>query len=161
MPGFCSAQLRQSLFLQHLSSEVMGFSRAGSCSFSLHCLHLPSGVSLMRDHPLNGSSFRCLPTEFYCMESSLGAGRGWGAHSKQVPLTRPSVQFSSVQSVSFIRLFATPWTAAHQGSLSITNSQSLLKLMSIKSVTPSNHPSHPSLLLLPSIFLSIRVFSNE
>ena len=96
MPGFCSAQLRQSLFLQHLSSEVMGFSRAGSCSFSLHCLHLPSGVSLMRDHPLNGSSFRCLPTEFYCMESSLGAGRGWWAHSKQVPLTRPSVQFSSV-----------------------------------------------------------------
>ena len=56
----------------------------------------------------------------------------------------------------------TPWTAARQASLSITNSQSLLKLMSIKSVMPSNHLTlcHP-LLLLPSIFLSIRVFSNE
>ena len=56
----------------------------------------------------------------------------------------------------------TPWTAACQASLSITNSQSLLKLMSIESVTPSNHliPYHP-LLLLPSIFPSIRVFSNE
>ena len=59
-------------------------------------------------------------------------------------------------------LFATPWTAACQGSLSITNSQSLLKLMSIESVMPSNHLilCHP-LLLLPSIFPSIRVFSNE
>ena len=61
-----------------------------------------------------------------------------------------------------VRLFATPWTAAHQASLSITNSWSLLKLMSIKSVMPSNHLTlcHP-LLLLPSIFPSIRVFSNE
>ena len=71
-------------------------------------------------------------------------------------------QFSSVQSLSRVRLFATPWTAARQASLSITNSQSLLKLMSIESVMPSNHlilccP----LLLLPSIFPSIRVFSNE
>ena len=69
---------------------------------------------------------------------------------------------SSVQSLSHILLFATPWTEAHQASLSITNSQSLLKLMSIKSVMPSNHliSCHP-LLLLPSIFPSIRVFSNE
>ena len=68
----------------------------------------------------------------------------------------------SVQSFSRVRLFATPWTAAHQASLSITNSRSLLKLMSIESVMPSNHlilccP----LLLSPSIFPSIRVFSNE
>ena len=70
--------------------------------------------------------------------------------------------FSSVQSLRRIQLFATPWTAAHQVSLSITNSQSLLKLMSIMSVMPSNHVilCHP-LLLLPSIFPSIRVFSNE
>ena len=70
--------------------------------------------------------------------------------------------FSSVQSLSHVRLFATPWTAAHQASLSITNSQSLLKLMSIKLVMPSNHLllCHP-LLLLPSIFPTIRVFSNE
>ena len=72
------------------------------------------------------------------------------------------VQFSSVQSLSHVWLFATPWTAAFQASLSITNSQSLLKLMSIESVMPSNHLIlyHP-LLLLPSIFPSIRVFSNE
>ena len=71
-------------------------------------------------------------------------------------------QFSSVQSLSCVRLFVTPWTEAHQASLSITNSQSLLKLMTIKSVMPSNHfiLCHP-LLLLPSIFPSIRVFSNE
>ena len=69
---------------------------------------------------------------------------------------------SSVQSLSCFRLFATPWTAAHQTSLSITNSQSLLKLMSIESMIPSNHLilCHP-LLLLPSIFPTIRVFSNE
>ena len=70
--------------------------------------------------------------------------------------------FSSVQSLIHVRLFVTPWTAACQASLSITSSQSLLKLMSIESVMPSNHlilclP----LLLLPSIFPSIRIFSNE
>ena len=69
---------------------------------------------------------------------------------------------SSVQLLSRVQLFATPWTAAHQASLSITNSQSLFKLMSIESVIPSNHLilCHP-LLLLPSIFPSIRVFSSE
>ena len=74
-----------------------------------------------------------------------------------------SAQFSlSSRLSSCIQLFVTPWTAAHQASLSITNSWSLLKLMSIKSVIPSNHLvlCHP-LLLLPSIFPSIRVFSNE
>ena len=68
----------------------------------------------------------------------------------------------SVQSLSRVQLFATSWTAARQVSLSITNSWSLLKLTSIKSLMPSNHLilCHP-LLLLPSIFPSIRVFSNE
>ena len=68
----------------------------------------------------------------------------------------------SIQSLSHVHLFATPWTAACQASLSFTNSQSLFKLMSIKSVMPSNHLilCRP-LLLLPSIFPSIRVFSNE
>ena len=65
---------------------------------------------------------------------------------------------SSVQSLSHVRLFATPWTAARQASLSITNSQSLLKLMSIKSVMPSSHLILCCPLLLPSIFPSIRVF---
>ena len=73
-----------------------------------------------------------------------------------------SVQFSLVLFLSRVQLFVTPWTAALQASLSITNSWSLLKLMSIESVMPSNHLilCHP-LLLLPSIFPSIRVFSNE
>ena len=70
-------------------------------------------------------------------------------------------QFTSVQWLSGVRLFATPWTAAHQASLSITNSQSLLKLMSIELVMPSNHLILCHTLLLPSIFPSIRVFSNE
>ena len=77
-----------------------------------------------------------------------------------------SVDFSqendSVQSFSQVRLFGTPWTAARQASLSITNSQSLLKLLSIESVMPSNHLilCHP-LLLPPSVFPSITVFSSE
>ena len=70
--------------------------------------------------------------------------------------------FSSVQSLSRVRLFVTPWTTAHQASLSITNSWSLPKLMSIESVLPSNHLILGCpLLLLPSIFPNIRVFSNE
>ena len=86
----------------------------------------------------------------------------WQADS--LPLSHPDVlyigQLSSV--VHCVRLFATPWTAACQASLSITNSWSLLKLMSIKSVMPSNHfiLCH-CLFLLPSIFPSLRVFSNE
>ena len=71
-------------------------------------------------------------------------------------------QFSSVQSLSRVSLFATPWTAARQASLSISNSRSLFKLMSIELVMPSNHLilCHP-LLILPSILPSIRVFSSE
>ena len=83
---------------------------------------------------------------------------------KQVYSIYPSFKlyiFSSVQLLSYVWLFVTPWTAAHQASLSTTNSQGLLKLMSIKSVMPSNHLILcPLLLLLPSIFPSIRVFSN-
>ena len=74
----------------------------------------------------------------------------------------PPKVHSSVQLLSRVRLFATPWTAAPQASLSITNSQSLLKLMSIELVMPFNYfiLCYP-LLLLPSIGPSIRVFSNE
>ena len=74
------------------------------------------------------------------------------------------IQFTSVQLLSRVQLFATPWTAARQASLSITNSQSLFKLMSIESVMPSNH----LILIVPfsshlkiEIFPSIRVFSNK
>ena len=71
-------------------------------------------------------------------------------------------QFSSVQSLSLVQLFVTPWIAACQASLSVTNSQSLPKLMSFESVMPSNRLilCRP-LLLLPSVFPSIRAFSNE
>ena len=71
------------------------------------------------------------------------------------------VQFSTVQSLSRVQLFVTPWTAAYQASLSITNSQSLLKLMSIESVMPSNHPILCCpLLLMPSTFPSMRISCN-
>ena len=71
-------------------------------------------------------------------------------------------QISSVQSLSHVRLFVTPWTAAQQASLSIINSWTLLKLMSIELVMPSNHLIlYHTLLLPPSIFPSIRVFPNE
>ena len=72
------------------------------------------------------------------------------------------VQFSSVQSLSHVQLFSTPWTVAHQASVSFTISQSLLKLLSIESVMPSSHLILcRRLLLLPSIFPNIRVFSSE
>ena len=81
-------------------------------------------------------------------------------YSQEEP--RETFRSVSVQLLSRVQLFVTPWTAAHQASLSIINSQSLLKLMSIELVMPSNHLilCH-LLLLLPSIFPSIRVFSNE
>ena len=82
----------------------------------------------------------------------------WLAHNIIVSFS----VFSSVQLLSRVQPFAASWTAAHQASLSITNSWSLLKLMSIELVIPSNHLilCHP-FLLPPSIFLSIRVFANE
>ena len=79
-----------------------------------------------------------------------------------VAVSSPPTKFSSIQSLSHVRLFATTWTAARQASPSIINSWSLLKLMSVESVMPSHHLflCHP-LLPLPSIFPSIRDFSNE
>ena len=96
-----------------------------------------------------------------------GKNREWLALEKNQDGKQDSqkeyfIRFSSVQSLSRVWLFVTPWTAACQASLSITNSWSLLKLMSVESVIPSNHLilCRP-LLLPPSIFPSIRVFSNE
>ena len=91
----------------------------------------------------------------------LGVILEWGSELKVLLFCHLS-RFSSVQSLSHVQLFATPWTTACQASLSITNSRSPPKPMSIESVMPSNHfiLCHP-LLLLPSIFPSIRVFSNE
>ena len=88
----------------------------------------------------------------------------WEHHSSELYqiLRHHSVQFSSVQSLSHVWLFATPWIAARQASLSITNSWSSLRLMSIESVMPSSHLILCcSLLLLPPVLPSIRVFSNE
>ena len=118
------------------------------------------------------------PPKFLCPWTSPGNNTGVGFHAllqgifsnpgitpRPPALQADSLPFelpSSVQSLSCVWLFATPWTAACQASLSIINSQSLLKLTSIESVMPSNHLilCHP-LLLMPSIFPSIRVFSNE
>ena len=87
----------------------------------------------------------------------MSIGRGWIEKTEHVYMME-----YSVQSLSRVQLFATPWTAACQASLFITKSWSLLKLMSVKLVMPSNHLilCRP-LLLLPSIFPSIRVFSHE
>ena len=91
-------------------------------------------------------------------EQSLEFKSGWNSSN---PFSVPGTVVV-VQLLSCVRSFATPWTAAHQASLSFSLSQSLLKIMSIESVMPSNHLilCHP-LLLPPSIFPSIRVFSNE
>ena len=96
------------------------------------------------------------------MDSKLGKEYVKAVYCHSAYLTYMQSQFSSFQSLSRVQLFVTPWTAACQASLSITNSQSLLKLMSIELVMPSKHLilCH-SLLLPPSIFPSIRVFSNE
>ena len=108
--------------------------------------------------PLQSGSFPMLPLFLYSIASSSHNKEDMVAISPRLSPLHPS----SVQSFSHVQFFATPWTAAWQASLSITNSQSLLKFTSIKSVIPSSHlilccP----LLLLPSIFPSIRVFSNE
>ena len=100
-----------------------------------------------------------------CRAGALGCGgfNSCGTRALEQRLNScGSVQFSSVQSLSCVRLFATPWTAARQASLSITISQSSLKLTSIESVMPSSHLILcRSLFLLPPIPPSIRVFSNE
>ena len=134
---------------------------------------MPTSYSIEQMQPtsLSGDQHLCFPNSCYCEQCTneycscmfillsiflnINLRNGiWG--SKYI-----SVQFSSVQSLSHVQLFATPWTAAHQASPSITNCRSPPKPMSIESMMPSNHLilCHP-LLLLPSIFPSIRIFSN-
>ena len=120
------------------TSNLRALERLSTFWFSTGRSHQPP-----REWPL-----RCLPGRPGC---GVQVGRGVFVEDTFV-----------VQLLSHVRLLAAPWTAAHQASLSITNSRSLLKLMSIKLVMPSNNLilCHP-LLLLPSVFPSIRVFSNE
>ena len=97
--------------------------------------------------------------------SIINWGQNWSSEGLKATgseLNNSTFVFSSVQSLSRVQLFVTPWIAAHQASLSITNSQSSLRLTSIESVTPSSHLilGRP-LLLLPAIPPSIKVFSNE
>ena len=141
----------------HLAAPVK------SCSYSI----IPSSVERSRAN--SHLSLAVLLNFIYIPEQPLAKLASFSInHSSISWLTstlqvfQQSAQLSSVQSLSHVRLFVTTWTAAHQASLSITNSWSWLKLMSIESVMASNHiilccP----LLLLPSIFPSIRVFSNE
>ena len=111
-------------------------------------------------HKKCGVAAQPCPTPCNPMDCSLPGSSIHGIF--QVRTLEWEVQFSSVQSLSCVRLFATPWIAACQASVSITTSQSLSKLMSIESVMPSNHLilCRP-LLLLPSIFPSSKVFSSE
>ena len=125
-----------------------------SYNFSLLLAHIQ--WSLSNIHKCTGDN----------IDAEAGAPILWPPDRKNWPTGKNSdagkVQFSSPQSLSHVRLLATPWTVPRQASLAITNSRSVLKLMSIEPVMPSNHLIlHRPLLLLPSIFPSIRVFSNE
>ena len=108
-----------------------------------------------------GTHRACWGPRFLQSVHRIAEGPGQSLTNSHIPIIT-CISHQSVQSLSCVWLFATPWTAAHHASLSITNSKSLLKLMSIKSVMPSNHLilCHP-LLFPPSIFPSISIFSNE
>ena len=137
------------------------FSTFSSCNFILSTLMFESCIhfKLIGGHGvIYRSNFTVLYMNIYLPFSATFVEET--IHSSLGILA--SLTKHSVQSISCVQLFANPWTAACQASLSITSSQILLKLMSIQSVTPSSHLILcPALLLLPSIFPSIRVFSNE
>ena len=122
------------------------------------CLALAVGATDDSNREVS-SAFQGLPVVLSLNQLEAHEGRGL---EYQVPPPGTPLPHSSVQLLSRVLLFAAPWTVARQVSLSITNSRSLLKLMSIESVMPSNHLIlRHLLLLLPSIFPSIGVFSNE
>ena len=152
----------------YFSSEqsTIGQDHICCCLVSKSCLNLCDPWTVAHQAPLSMGFPRkeywsglpgILPTQG--LNSHLVLGRRFFTTE---PHGKPGPLISSVQSLTHVELFATPWIAACQDSLSITNSQSLRKLMSIELVMPSNHLilCHP-VLLLPSIFPSIRVFSKE
>ena len=148
-----SESIRKTLKLQNLT----GFSTPG---LSIHIIPHMGRKNLTNIR----RRYKLLASWILYSNSYFSRKRGKNEHLFRKKNTQScfELQFSSVQLLSHVRLFATPQTAAHQASLSITNSQSLLKLMSIELVMSSNHLlfCHP-FLLPPSIFPSIRVFSNE
>ena len=115
--------------------------------------------SLVWEDPLEGG----MATLFSILAWRIPWTESGGLHVQESDMTEVTIMHFVVvvQLLSHVQLLATPWTAARQASLSITISQSLLKLVSIALVMPSNHLILCPLLLLPSIFSSIRVFSNE
>ena len=146
-PPHCTATLwcHQALFLS--ASLVDGM--LTQCSFKIAFLWLQMNFS-----------FHVFISHLYCVVLCSSAGQV--VFTLRLSGSGRWMVYSSVQSLSCVRLFATPLTAACQASLSITNSQSLLKLMSIESVMPSNHLIlYCPFLLPPSTFPSTRVFSNE
>ena len=162
-----------SFWASHLALLLL--SAQGSFSLKNCILFLMSKISLPQISPcLCASSFPSVSSNTIFSETFTD--HQWRQIEVIIPLYNPfpwiwvdlwsasnsSIQFSSVQSLSHVQLFATPWIAACQASLSITNSWSSLKLMSIKLVMPSSHLILCSpLLLLPPIPPSIRVFSSE
>ena len=129
--------------------------------FSLSCIGEGNGNPLQCSYlknPRNGGAWWAV---VYGVAQSRIRLKWLSSSSSSTCIGR-TYQFNSIQLLSCVWLFATPWTAAHQASLSIINSQTLLKLMSFEAVMPSNHLilCRP-LLLPPSIFPSIRVFSSE
>ena len=134
------------------------------CKVPQLCPTLCDPWTVDQQSPLSMKILQARILEWVAIPSFRGSSQS--RYQTQVPCTAGAFftiwATSPVQSLSPVQLLATPWAAAHQASLSIANSWSLLKLMSTESVIPSNHLilCHP-LLLLPSIFPSIRVFSNE
>ena len=144
-------------------ATVQGAPRVGHDWVCTHAHTRQKLLGPLSLHNLMNESFICVKgwgKERSLVNEMTGNRRQWKHQRRKRSFS--SVQFSSVQSLSRVWLFATPRTAARQASLSITNPRSSLRLMSIKSVMPSSHLilCHP-LLLLPPIPSSIRVFSNE
>ena len=151
----------QSLLRTRLRQLYEGVLQCKSPGFLLQELNLYFFPFINYVTSLNLSSYGC-GYEYYYLKELWRESGAVLMHKPHMMLLYIRLLFSSVQSLGRVQFFETPWTAAHQASLSITSSWSLLKLMSTESVMPSNHLilCH-TLLLLPSIFPSIRVFSNE
>ena len=156
-PALCDPCRWQPTRLPHPWDSPGKNTRVG-CHFLLQCMKMKSEREVAQSCPTPSDPMDCSPPGSSVHGIFQPRVLEWGA----IAFSDSVYQFSSVQSLSRVRLFSTPWIAARQASLSITNSRSLLKLMPVELVMPSNHLilCHP-LLLLPPIPPSIRVFSSE